>query len=246
MILAMRPGKGLKITPADSGIVVELDDALQEGLALKGDGEGGDGVKDGQGPGALRWRGQWSATADYLRNDIVIRATAAEIATGTQAGTYICVRDTINGIAADNDTEPGSAPNRGQDTYSNPRWKKFAIGEWSKFVIKGTASTGSNHTITIDADADTVNTGFATVTIKQLNVTSMNGPHSGGLVDSITALQLNYNDAVGVVDPTYGSFSLKKESIGAGVALGLQSITFDDGNGTKYSMDVLGSVPTPV
>lgn len=123
MILAMRPGPGLKVSLADTNIVIELSDELQRGLALKGDGEGGDGVAGGQGPGALRWRGEWSSAEQYQRNDLVIHRTDAALVSGNKAGTYIALVD-------NEDEEPEEKPFADQDT-----WATFSKGAWDYLKI---------------------------------------------------------------------------------------------------------------
>lgn len=134
-LLNMRPGKGIKISKADSGFVIELTDALQEGLALKGDGEGGEGVEGGQAPGALRWRGEWDSTVaavgGYSKNDIVIHRSDAAIDSGTKAGTYIAIAD-----------KPLIEPFE-DEIEEQTQWRTFAKGSWGKLRIGSVDNPGS-------------------------------------------------------------------------------------------------------
>lgn len=127
-LLNMRPGKGIKISKADSGFVVELDDALQEGLALKGDGEGGEGVKDGQAPGALRWRGEYNyLTKDYKANDLVFaKNELLRVGSGLHTvighkGLFIATKDASQGDV------PGASAESQYYTAASA-WTPFLMG----------------------------------------------------------------------------------------------------------------------
>lgn len=129
-LLRMREGKGIKITHADSGPVIELSDALQERLAMKGDGEGGEGMKDGQAEGALRWRGEWDNEKLFKKNDITIYRSASAIAAGDKAGTYIALVD-------NDDSKPFEAPAANQTT-----WRTLGKGAWERLVLGGEPGSG--------------------------------------------------------------------------------------------------------
>ena len=127
MVLAMRPGKGIKISHAESGIVVELDDALQEGLALKGDGAGGEGMEGGQAPGSLRWRGEFNyKTRDYKANDLVY-ASNGQLRVGS--GLHNVVGH-YGFFIASADIEYGDVPGSESGTYSadESNWVPFTKG----------------------------------------------------------------------------------------------------------------------
>lgn len=142
MLLGLREGTGIKLTFSDAGPVIELSDAIQKSLALKGNGAGDDSLDDGQGPGPLRWRGEWDQViADaggYDRNDIVIHRSASAIDAGNKAGTYISVIDA-----------PSAEPSEDVST-AQVQWRTFAKGSWSQLRIGSSSPAGS---IYLDSDA---------------------------------------------------------------------------------------------
>ena len=160
MLAGIRPGPGIKISIADSGIKIELSPELQRGLALDGDGTGGEGETDGQAPGPIKWRGEWSETKAYEKNDIVIRRTSADMNNGTLSGTYIAILDNTN-------VAPSEAVATSQAT-----WRTFAKGSWDVLIIGDVATknisfnSSTNLCRVIDpagetADTDTPRLDFA-------------------------------------------------------------------------------------
>lgn len=226
----IRPGKGIKISKADAGFEIELSDQLQKSLVLNGNSSGSDTPDseddEGQGPGALRWRGQWSSTKTYERNDIVIHKTTAAINDGTQAGTYILIADENSG------TEPDEV-----DATVQAIWKTFAKGAWTKLVLYDSDGDPTTDT-SITLDGSTGN----------ISALTFSGEHLGfvkadAAVHRVTYLGVNEeftSSGFVTADSDYGTFGVWRESIPAAVDMGYTTINYKDHDDANQSVAVIG------
>ena len=178
----------------------------------------------------MRWRGDWSATKSYKRNDIVIKRSDADFAVGihhsqlsVNAGTYIALKDVDPGIAATTTGAP-SEPGRIQSDYADPNWATFATGNWDTLDFQSVPNPGNN--ITIDPDVGIYSANGFTGNLTGTVTGTVNGNVLGGTALSMTKLNINANVLDATDNASYGTVIINNSSIPAGESLQVRLVDY--------------------
>ena len=156
-LLAAKGINGIQVIPAASGFVYQLDQATQKKLGMIPTVNPDGTVTPPTGP--LRFRGLWSATVtDYVANDIVIWDSAAAIATGYNAGTYIALSDVPTG------SEPVEKF-AGTQTY----WFTVARGSWDRLKMADSAGAFGSVDIQL-TESGTLGTSGKDLAIREVDI----------------------------------------------------------------------------
>lgn len=153
-VLKMRGEQGIKVSMADAGICVSIEETYKKKLDTVIEGGGGGG-------GSISFMGEW-APGTYAINDVVIRSTTTT-QDDAKSGTFI---STANG----NTDEPPSG-----ETMDSTKWKTVARGHWKRLKVRDPSDSNLGSTvieganILVDFGPDTVSGGNNT----KLDLTSI-------------------------------------------------------------------------
>lgn len=255
-LVGMRGDSGIVVIPAEAGFVITFTEEMKQKLGITPN-VNPDGQVDPP-TGLLKFRGVWSATANYRVNDVVLVIYDGSASTYPYyAGTFVCIADAPAGTA------------RPTDYYSNSpvtvseTWAVLARGSWSGLSIASAALTNLIMDLTPSNIIATDNDGASTydtfnLAIKGQKFTKLNSP--GVSYSTASIGRLTGQDSTDAASPevwlydhgtgrTGGKVQIKasdaiKASDSSAVTISLRELT-DHVDGTKKRIYVCSDSWTP-